>query len=93
MDREELFYSMLKEQSDSIHKMRENIHKMQSDLQIHIHKAEIAEEEIEALKSRELSCPGRKVSEWNTGLMNRIKDGAIVVGLLITLLKLFNIIP
>ena len=93
MTREDLLYDMVKTHGNELGQIKEDIREIKIDLRGHIHRTEIAEENIEMLRKADEDCPGRKMAEWNVGFVNRAKDWAIIIGLLVALLKLFKVFP
>jgi len=100
MDNANLLYDIIKDQAKDIEEVKESLKEMTlileentESLKTHMRRSDALEARVEQVAANELICPGKKAAEWNAGLINRGKDFAILIGVAITLLKLFRILP
>ncbi len=90
VDNTTLLYDMMRDIKEEIECIKEVQVEHKAILSEHMRRTQLAEINIEMLRKQEAECPGREVAKWNKGLFDRLKDAAIIIGMIATLAKLFG---
>ena len=88
MDKE-LGYKIL----EKITQVTVDIAEIKRDIAHHIERTDLNEERIRLLENVHVDCPAREALKAKKTLIGNVKDWAAVIGLVVVILKLFNIIP